>query len=713
MSTPEYPRKKQRIETNPFVDIEAEVDTEEDDDDNDEVGSNLGGFIADEDESCSYSAFLPNAPISEHNPPNIPDWLDRLVAKQMAKEQRQREVREQDAELLPRADDRLWEVLCAHGWEEFAVYDLMIRAKDLYSCSSLSAFATIPGRIFVEAPTAADVLLLIKGVKNLKTRDLRLVPNDLMVEYLSWGRPAIEAQTWARIRKRSAFGIQHDGDLCLVTKLERAGSLEVRLVPRLICSTGPDKRLFLPALADKSLGRVSQSISDDGVRIWRWQSLEFGSDGFRIAKGISVHDLEGDATPTAKELDLFQKCSALLPATLTLAKHLVEIAVMVVGDRVRVIRGDELGQIGTLLSLGENEASLSVEGRTEPLETNTENIARHFKVGDQVDISIGEHRGKVGWVIAVSDGALDITIVPDITTSIPTSFVTFHRQQFRHAMKDATAISAEDREKYSYAPKDATASSPEDRKAMSSNEYAWLKGKTVQIVGAHEYKGVWGIVKDISLEGVAEIELSRIPITVTSVEKGHYMFLREAPLTSLGPLQHAAGVSPAARPSSTVVESTPLPSAEDLEGRTGHWDATLEPAVEDDVQDEVQKDMSWVNQSSKQLVVRVRGEASAREFLSSEGDKAFVRFGMLNAEVLLKDLSITPPTTVGEEVIVWRGPEYLGERFKVQNIDAANALCTLRPMALVGKKATRTQQLAFPSLPIENLATVFALKRRF
>jgi transcription elongation factor SPT5 len=265
----------------------------------------------------------------------------------------------------------------------------------------------IPGSVYVEARSPADVLAAI--------RDLNGVPSRPHLEFVPLGeRPLlldchfidIEAGTWVRVRRG-----KYRNDLAYVQTVNRvANEATVLLVPRLSPQGGPqagkksqkgkEKRsaqvrpracLFDPLL-NSSFRQLDEGRFESRGQLFR---------GGLIEMIIPDHRL-GLATPTPEELDSFGRSQGVDASVIAKSWSEYSVAAVTPDTQVRIMSGEQSGLIGHALLITGDTCQFRPQSQPKSIiDVHLSNLRVHFCVGDYVRVKTGIFVGSVGWVTQV------------------------------------------------------------------------------------------------------------------------------------------------------------------------------------------------------------------------------------------------------------------------------------------------------------------------
>ncbi|KAJ1729483.1 transcription elongation factor spt5 [Coemansia sp. Benny D160-2] len=471
--------RRKRPRTHNFLDIEASVDTDEEEEDDDEGA--LGDFIVDnEAELATAEKDALRHRSAMRPPPVFHDDEATLDADAIEAQLRERysgyaaapgagrgaaagAQAGADSDWVPQRliipgidDPHLWMARCAHGKERDAALAAARRVLESQRGSSgrsprfknvFSVFCRdgLPGYLYVEARSQADVQAALDGIPGVFAHKLMLVPIGDMVDVVKVkARVArINPGAWVRVKRGN-----YAGDLAqVVSVLEAADTVEVRMLPRLDYSGGeargrgalrPPQRLFSVEEAQRADARTLTSRQNEIL----WKGDRFV--GGYLHRDIRAASLQTEAVgATLEEIAKFAAgeagddgdeqaaIAALASQAAAAAADGIEEANglsgsdLVPGERVEVVEGDLAGVAGVVRSV-ENNSVVRVVPDLGALARGSSSgggamsfPARHlrkrFALGDHVKVLSGRHRGATGMVLDVADAV--VTLQTDVERS--------------------------------------------------------------------------------------------------------------------------------------------------------------------------------------------------------------------------------------------------------------------------------------------------------
>ena len=108
------------------------------------------------------------------------------------------------------------------------------------------------------------------------------------------------------------------------------------------------------------------------------------------------------ATPTAAELDVFDRSQGLGPSAVAKAWTYLSSKALTPECRVCVLSGAQLGLTGSVLTITDDICELLADSTpTTVIDVHISDLRLHFRVGDYVRVKAGRFAGSVGWVTDV------------------------------------------------------------------------------------------------------------------------------------------------------------------------------------------------------------------------------------------------------------------------------------------------------------------------
>lgn len=230
----------------------------------------------------------------------------------------------------------------------------------------------------------------------------------------------------------------YKGDIAFVTRTSLSLLIDVLVLPRVTYEPSPKKGVTTSVtLADlkedsnfardynpnrelwKKWGpdRPSQSVFNTDLakqrfpRAFQWKSpfslfkgILYDQDGYAILKALDTDRyIPEDAVLSAEEYNLFSACSSISAEVREKTAKQITSRSFRLHDAVKVVDGDSRGLFGRIIDLRENEADLflPLDGQTSTIPLTS--LRKDLRVGDEVRVESGSHRGVTGWVVNKDD----------------------------------------------------------------------------------------------------------------------------------------------------------------------------------------------------------------------------------------------------------------------------------------------------------------------
>lgn len=449
--------KKQR--RNRFLDVEAEVDDDEEDlDEEEEELAREDGFIEedipDDTEDVQRRAAADNQRLDRFRRQE-----EDTNAEALAEELRQRYGRsaryaaQSDyAEvpqrlLMPSVEDpSLWGVPCKPGRERDIVMTLVRKAMAENFTSSpmriISAFCrdSIPGRVYVEARRADDVVKACNGLAGAyarQTTSLHLIPISEMADLLKLQKVQNEIQVggWVRIKRG-----KYAGDLAQVLDVSENGEeVGLKMIPRIDLNP-KDSGLYTDSLGRKRKKGAGSSATTVAFRppqrffnpeevqkayprdtpTKRGSQWVFQNDSYRdgyLEKDVRVTGIiTENVNPTLDEITKFagessiedgiNKLGAVDLSLIADASKKATEALIQPKDQVEIFEGEQAGVYGTVKAINNEVITIQLEHEDlmdQIVDVPARSVRKRFKPGDHIKVMSGKHADETGLVVKVED----------------------------------------------------------------------------------------------------------------------------------------------------------------------------------------------------------------------------------------------------------------------------------------------------------------------
>ncbi|EPS73726.1 hypothetical protein M569_01028, partial [Genlisea aurea] len=432
--------KRHRKAGSEFFDEEAAVDT--DDEEEEEEGEDdfidTGTDIPDEDGRRIHRRPL----LPREDEQDDVDEMARRIQERYARSHVEYDEEESNVEqqaLLPSVrDPKLWMVKCAIGHEREVAICLMQKYLDRGSelqIRSVVALDHLKNYIYVEAEREAHVREAIKGMRNIFSNKIMLVPIKEMTDVLSVESKTIDISrdTWVRMKIGT-----YKGDLAKVIDVDNVRQrATVKLIPRIDLQAlsnklegreVPKKKAFVPHARLLNM----EEAKELNIRVERRRDPSTGlvyekiegmmfKDGF-LYKNVSLKSLSTqNVQPTFDEIEKFRQPSegddgdhSSLSTLFANRKkgHFMK------GDMVIVVKGDLKNLKGSVEKVEEDTVHIKTneKGLPKTLAIPDKELCKYFEQGDHVKVVSGATEGATGMVVSVEGHV--VNIVSDTTKEV-------------------------------------------------------------------------------------------------------------------------------------------------------------------------------------------------------------------------------------------------------------------------------------------------------
>jgi ribosomal protein L24 len=266
----------------------------------------------------------------------------------------------------------------------------------------------VPGRIYAEVNTFAQATALAQAIPELKPSRISPVPRDELYRILNIASTRLAPHQWTRVAGRRRKWRVYGGDTGLVLMIQGSEKLYLALVPRLaIGDADPEVQRPPQALVSRlHLAHIKgeKSIKEDIEGRYIWKGYMFSKEGFLL---IDLDKFEllplVETVPRTAELDIFRTTTIIPPRIARRTEEMIRRTRMKLGDRVKVVTGEYLGLIGEITEILEDDSEVNIYM---PSQDITQNMLKNdvrvtYRVGDQVKVLDGEHKGLAAWVVAI------------------------------------------------------------------------------------------------------------------------------------------------------------------------------------------------------------------------------------------------------------------------------------------------------------------------
>ncbi|KAJ3510153.1 hypothetical protein NLJ89_g4845 [Agrocybe chaxingu] len=692
---------------NVFLDVEAAVDDSEDDleDDVEGVESELDDLNEEEEAAVAQCTHLHLATAIEEDEQAWEAMLDR------ARTRGQRPLDGGD-EQQEEGSRTLWEIGCKPGLEEAAAYKILKLATHPTMphvlARSVIARTSLMGRVYAEVDSQEAARTLCARIPELNASILRPIPYHEAPQVLHIHNVAhAEPGRWARVDAQANKWRSYRGD---TGHTALAGTkIILLLVPRL---TEPDDvgrppqrlRPYKDMLERFSARRVKKVNENQ----FKYKRQLFNCEGFLVTDLETTRVLphSDDILPSLDELDAFEKSTLVDSSLIKHARKEAHLRAIQAGDNVRIISGEFRGLLGKVQGLIGTEADVHIPTYDLVHRMPVAQVRCHYVIGDEVRVTRGEHTGTVGWITQLGGHGLTVVDV-DQRREVQCSLGQVER--FDRPVKATLRVL---RQRGNERIKDPNAVYIDKKIVVVGSETS--KGATANL-----YKGYKGIIKDANVLGLARVELEarnqqivQLPLDCLVLRSrddgmGEHR-TRLVNLQHQDDRSHTAPRAPATKETDASIKisapGTPCP-ATSSSSRTPMPLSTpsatpLSPAW-DPASCTLTRLTHWLDQESvvgKRLKL-LEDAGKVLEFIAVEGDNARVRDGMQQRLVALGSLKPLHPSAVGDLVVVVSG-SLQGNIYKVK--EYSGATCNVQePGTRVSKKKGNH------TIVTENLVQVF------
>ncbi|KAH6824116.1 global transcription factor group A2 [Perilla frutescens var. hirtella] len=393
--------KRHRKAGSEFFDIEAAVDS--DDEEEEEEGEDdfidPGADLPDEDDRRIHRRPLLPREEEQEDVEEIERRIQERYARSLNNVEYDEEATdvEQQALLPSIRDSKLWMVKCAIGREREVAVCLLQKCIDKgpeLQIRSAIALDHLKNFIYIEADKEAHVKEAIKGMRNIFTSKILLVPIKEMTDVLSVESKAIDISrdTWVRMKIGT-----YKGDLAKVVDVDNVRQrATVKLIPR----------IDLQALANKLEGREvpkkkaftppARFMNIDEARTQNVQPTFDELEKFRQPGESGDGDMSSLSTLFAnRKKGHFMK-----------------------GDRVIIVKGDLRNLKGWVEKVEEDTVHIkpNEKGLPKTLAISDKELCKYFEPGNHVKVVSGATEGATGMVVSVEGHV--VNIVSDTTKEL-------------------------------------------------------------------------------------------------------------------------------------------------------------------------------------------------------------------------------------------------------------------------------------------------------
>ncbi|XP_051139431.1 putative transcription elongation factor SPT5 homolog 1 [Andrographis paniculata] len=433
--------KRHRKAASEFFDEEAAVDSdeEEEEEEGEDDFIDTGADIPDEDDRRIHRRPL----LPREDEQEDVDELQRRIQERYSARSNNFEYDDEatDVEqqaLLPSVrDPKLWMVKCPIGREREVAVCLMQKYLDkgLIHIYSVVTLDHLKGYVYIEADREAHVREAIKGMRNIFSAKVMLVPIKEMTDVLSVESKAIDISrdTWVRMKIGT-----YKGDLAKVVDVDNVRQrATVKLIPRIDLQAlanklegreVPKKKAFTPPARFMNIDEARELH----IRVERRRDPATGDyyekiegmmfkDGF-LFKNVSLKSLTTqNVQPTFDELEKFRHPGETGDGDMSSLSTLFanrKKGHFMKGDRVIVVKGDLRNLKGWVEKVEEDTVHIkpSEKGLPKTLAISDKELCKYFEPGNHVKVVSGATEGATGMVVSVEGHV--VNIVSDTTKEL-------------------------------------------------------------------------------------------------------------------------------------------------------------------------------------------------------------------------------------------------------------------------------------------------------
>ncbi|XP_042033519.1 putative transcription elongation factor SPT5 homolog 1 [Salvia splendens] len=424
-----------------FFDLEAQVDSdeEEEEEEGDDDFIDPGADIPDEDERRIHRRPLLPREDEQEDVEEIERRIQERYARSLNVEYDEEATDVEQQALLPSIrDPKLWMVKCAIGREREVAVCLMQKCIDRGSelqIKSAVALDHLKNYIYIEADKEAHVKEAIKGMRNIFTGKIMLVPIKEMTDVLSVESKAIDISrdTWVRMKIGT-----YKGDLAKVVDVDNVRlRATVKVIPRIDLQAlsnklegreVPKKKAFTPPARFMNIDEARELH----IRVERRRDPATGDyfekiegmlfkDGF-LYKNVSLKSLSTqNVQPTFDELEKFRQPGETGDGDMSGLSTLFanrKKGHFMKGDRVIVVKGDLRNLKGWVEKVEEDTVHIkpNEKGLPKTLAISDKELCKYFEPGNHVKVVSGATEGATGMVVSVEGHV--VNLVSDTTKEL-------------------------------------------------------------------------------------------------------------------------------------------------------------------------------------------------------------------------------------------------------------------------------------------------------
>lgn len=152
------------------------------------------------------------------------------------------------------------------------------------------------------------------------------------------------------------------------------------------------------------------TVSADGL--FTFKGKRYTKEGFLYCDTNEV-DLcrPADDIPMQEEFQFFKKCGLINEGTLTRTVSRLEQLKISTGSCILIVQGKFWGLLGKVADVAENEVTVFIDSLNHIQQMLKSAVRTTYRIGDEVQISNGDLRGSMGWIVDVQDQMVTVVDV--------------------------------------------------------------------------------------------------------------------------------------------------------------------------------------------------------------------------------------------------------------------------------------------------------------
>ena len=268
-----------------------------------------------------------------------------------------------------------------------------------------------PGSIYAEASNPTLLRAAIKDLPGVgQNPKVTQVPPHEVPSLFNLGQSRVQPGNWVRVRGRGLYrndlgyvsAIDGGSDMATILLVPRIFGMA--LGPRIISTTDRNEK-------QKNADKVRPPPQPFNPKLHPVSFEELDNMRVKYKKGIfSGGALEKKvrrkflyaASPTMRELVQFHEARAIEASVMMAAMADCAAASLKVGDRVRIVSGEQKDSIGKIDNVVGDIATILLADIPLSLDVPLASIRLHLRRSDYVRVTVGKYEGKKGWVMEVA-----------------------------------------------------------------------------------------------------------------------------------------------------------------------------------------------------------------------------------------------------------------------------------------------------------------------